>query len=144
MREAIKKGRFEFLAQFPSAASKDVQALLAVPYEIATFNRCKLDWSEREKNRALSDLHRDLIRLRREDTRLRLQQEGGIDGAVLGSQSFLLRYFAKENDDRLLVVNLGKQRVLTPAPEPLLAPPLGFEWETLWSSESVSYGGPSG
>ena len=37
LREAVKKGRFEFLAQFPSAASKDVQARLAVPYEIETF-----------------------------------------------------------------------------------------------------------
>jgi len=65
-----------------------------------------------------------------------------VDGAVLGPASFVLRYFSDGSiDDRLLVVNLGKQRVLTPA-EPLLAPPLGFEWETLWSSESVSYGGP--
>jgi hypothetical protein len=27
-------------------------------------------------------------------------------------------------------------------PEPLLAPPLGFEWTTLWSSDSDRYGGP--
>src|SRR5438067_11645661 len=41
LREAVKKGRFEFLAQFPSAASEDVQAALPVPYEIETFRRCK-------------------------------------------------------------------------------------------------------
>ena len=142
LREAVKKGRFEFLAQFPSAASSEVQARLAVPYAIETFNRCKLDWSEHETNRALADLHRDLIKLRHEDSRMRLQQDGGIDGAILGSHSFLLRYFAKENDDRLLVVNLGRRKELTPASELLLAPPSDYEWEILWTSESPRYGGP--
>ena len=142
LREAVKKGRFEFLAQFPSAASEDVQATLAVPYEMETFNRCKLDWNEAKKNRTISDLHRDLIKLRREDSRLRLESEGGIDGAVLRSQSFVLRYLSKGNDDRLLVVNLGSREDLTPAPEPLLAPPVNCEWEILWTSESQRYGGP--
>jgi len=55
----------------------------------------------------------------------------------------VLRYFSDGNsDDRLLVVNLGERQVLAPLPEPLLAPPLGLEWETLWSSESTRYGGP--
>jgi len=142
LREAVKKGRFEFLAQFPSAASEDVQATLAVPYEIETFRRCKLDWSEREKNGALSNLHRDLIRLRREDSQLCRQSKGGIDGAVLRSESFVLRYFGEANDDRLLVVNLGSREELTPVPEPLLAPPADCTWEILWTSESRRYGGP--
>jgi maltooligosyltrehalose trehalohydrolase len=140
LREAIKRGRFEFLSQFPSAASKDVQARLPVPYEMETFKRCKLNWSEREK--ALSDLHCDLIKLRRNDARLRFQSEGGIDGAVLRSQSFVLRYFGKERDDRLLVVNLGSREDLKSIAEPLLAPPSGCEWEILWTSESQRYGGP--
>jgi maltooligosyltrehalose trehalohydrolase len=142
LREAVKKGRFEFLAQFPSAASEDMQATLAVPYKMETFNRCKLDWNEGKKNRTISNLHHDLIKLRREDSRLRLQSEGGIDGAVLRSQSFVLRYLSKENDDRLLIVNLGSREDLTPAPEPLLAPPSACEWEILWTSESQHYGGP--
>jgi maltooligosyltrehalose trehalohydrolase len=141
LREAVKRGRFEFLAQFPSAASEDVQATLAVPYEIETFRRCKLDWSERQKNQTLSNLHRDLIKLRREDSRLCRQSKGGIDGAVLRSESFVLRYFGEANDDRLLVVNLGSREELTPVPEPLLAPPADCTWEILWTSESRRYGG---
>jgi maltooligosyltrehalose trehalohydrolase len=65
-----------------------------------------------------------------------------VDGAVLDENSFVLRYFNAENDDRLLIVNLGRRSALGPRPEPLLAPPLGFEWKTLWTSESVRYGGP--
>jgi maltooligosyltrehalose trehalohydrolase len=142
MREAIRKGRFKFLAQFPSIANEEAQRILSAPDDPAVFTRSKLDFSERKTNPEFYDLHVDLIKLRREDSRFREQINRSVDGAVLGSASFVLRYFANENDDRLLVVNFGKRQKLEPAPEPLLAPPLGFEWETLWTSESPRYGGP--
>jgi maltooligosyltrehalose trehalohydrolase len=143
MREAIRKGRFEFLAQFPSLASDEVQKRLPVPSDPKVFADCKLDFSERQKNKHFYDMHIDLLRLRREDSRFREQKPGGVDGAVLGAKSFVLRYFSEGNtDDRLLVLNLGERQALAPIPEPLMAPPLGLEWETLWSSESIRYGGP--
>ena len=142
LREAIRKGRLEFLSQFPSLTSSKVQQQLPIPSDPDTFNRCKLDFSERSTNTQLYDLHVDLIKLRREDSRFREQLPGGVDGAVLGPKSFLLRYFAKGNDERLLLVNIGERQSLEPMAEPLLAPPLGFEWTTLWSSDSVKYGGP--
>jgi maltooligosyltrehalose trehalohydrolase len=143
LKEAVRKGRFEFLSQFPSIAVEEMQTQIAVPHEVRTFENSKLDWREREQNTALCQLHRDLIRLRREDSRLRLQIAGGVDGAVLGPESFLLRFFSEQNDDRLLIVNFGHRQVLVPAPEPLLAPPSGFEWELLWSSESPRYDAPA-
>jgi len=142
LREAIRRGRFEFLAQFPSLASTETQQQLPIPTDPKSFTRCKLDFSERKKNKQLYDFHIDLIKLRREDSRFREQKTGGVDGAVLGGKSFVLRYFAEKNNDRLLLVNLGDTQLLEPMPEPLLAPPLGFEWTTLWSSDSDRYGGP--
>jgi maltooligosyltrehalose trehalohydrolase len=142
LREAVRKGRFEFLSQFPSLASPETQRQLPMPSDLESFTRCKLDFSERKKNKQLYDLHVDLMRLRREDSRLREQRIGGVDGAVLGPRSFVLRYFAEGNDDRLLLVNFGEAQLLEPMPEPLLAPQVGFEWTTLWSSESERYGGP--
>ena len=141
LREAVRKGRFEFLSQFPSLASPETQKQLPMPSDPDSFTRCKLDFSERKKNKQLYDLHVDLMRLRREDSRLREQRIGGVDGAVLGPRSFVLRYFAERNHDRLLLVNLGEAELLEPMPEPLLAPPVGFEWTTLWSSEAEKYGG---
>lgn len=142
MREAIRKGRFESLARFPSLATKEAQDRLPVPSDPTVFDSCRLDFSEREGNKELYDLHVDLLRLRREDSRFREQRTNGVDGAVLGPASFVLRYFSEDNqDDRLLVVNLGKLSELNPVPEPLLAPPPGLEWKTLWSSESARYGG---
>ena len=142
LREAIRKGRFEFLSQFPSLASTETQKQLPIPTDPNSFTRCKLDFSERKKNKQLYDFHIGLIKLRREDPRFREQKTGCVDGAVLGAQSFVLRYFAEGNDDRLLLVNLGDTQLLEPMPEPLLAPPLGFEWTTLWSSNAKRYGGP--
>jgi maltooligosyltrehalose trehalohydrolase len=142
MREAIRKGRFQFLAQFRSLANEQMQRNLPSPSDPRVFTRCKLNFSERTINCELYDLYVDLIKLRREDSRFREQVPGQVDGAVLGSASFVLRFFAGENDERLLIVNFGRRQVLAPAPEPLLAPPLGFEWETMWTSESPRYGGP--
>ncbi|HEV3148732.1 MAG TPA: malto-oligosyltrehalose trehalohydrolase [Chthoniobacterales bacterium] len=142
LRDAVRKGRFEFLSQFPSLASPETQKQLPMPSDPDSFTRCKLDFSERKKNKQLYDLHVDLMRLRREDSRLREQRVRGVDGAVLGPRSFVLRYFSEGNDDRLLLVNFDQAQLLEPMPEPLLAPPVGFEWATLWSSESERYGGP--
>ena len=142
MREAIRKGRFQFLAQFPSMADEEMRRNLPSPSDPGVFTSCKLNFSERTTNSELYDLYIDLIKLRREDSRFRDQVPGQVDGAVLGPASFVLRFFAGENDERLLIVNFGRRQVLAPAPEPLLAPPLGFEWETLWTSESLRYGGP--
>jgi maltooligosyltrehalose trehalohydrolase len=142
LREAIRKGRLEFLSQFPSLANAEIQKQVPIPSGPETFARCKLDFSERERNKESYDLHVDLIKLRREDSRFREQIADGVDGAVLGTKSFALRYFAAKNDDRLLLVNLGERQLLEPMPEPLLAAPLGFEWSTLWSSDAKLYGGP--
>ena len=142
LRDAIRAGRLKFLSQFPSLATPEVRESFSMPADPGTFARCKLDFSEREKNKQLYDLHIDLIKLRREDSRFCEQRIGGVDGAVLGPGSFVLRYFAEKNDDRLLLVNLGERQLLEPMPEPLLAPSDGFEWVTLWSSESARYGGP--
>src|ERR1700693_5416004 len=91
MREAIRKGRFAFLAQFPSLATKEVQERLPVPSDPTSFVSCKLDFSERQKNTELYDLHIDLLRLRREDSRFREQIPNGVDGAVLGPASLVDR-----------------------------------------------------
>jgi maltooligosyltrehalose trehalohydrolase len=141
VREAIRKGRAEWLAPFLSLTEEQALRTLPAPDDPEVFARCKLDFSEREKNRQLYDLHIDLLKLRREDSRFRQQKSGSVDGAVLGTTSFLLRYFSKESDDRLLLVNFGERQELHPASEPLLAPPSRCRWESLWTSESSRYGG---
>ena len=145
LHAAVRDGRADFLKQFPSYGSVETQKQLADPFKLETFTRCKLDFYEREKHAAIYSLHRDLLKLRRDDAAFAAQRSGGVDGAVLGPDSFVLRFFGEErggDDDRLLVVNFGRFLHLEPAPEPLLAPPLHREWATLWTSELPLYGGP--
>jgi len=65
----------------------------------------------------------------------------GPDDSVLAAECLLLRFFDDADGDRLLVVNLGRDLHLNPAPEPLLAPPEGMRGQVLWSSEDPKYGG---
>src|SRR5262249_54164808 len=137
----VGKGRHQFLAQFPSLALPETQACLPDPADPKTFERCRLDWSERQRHAGVYALHQDLLALRREDPAFRSQFPRGVDGAVLGPHAFVLRFFDDGGADRLLLVNLGRDRHLDPAPEPLLAPPEECFWEVRWSSEDVRYGG---
>jgi maltooligosyltrehalose trehalohydrolase len=139
--DLIRKGRKKFLAQFRSIARPEMQQELADPCSPSTFEKSKLDPDERKKNTRIYGLYKDLIRLRREDQVFRRPKRGGIDGAVLSEKAFLLRYFDTTHGDRLLIVNLGADLHLDPAPEPLLAPPRDQGWEVLWSSEDPKYGG---
>ena len=136
----IRKGRANFLAQFRSLSTPDFQAILDDPCDERTFERSKLLLFERERHSAIYEMHRDLLRLRREDAVFG-GAAVGVDGAVLGDEAFVLRFFGDDDDDRLLLVNFGLDLNLSPAPEPLLAPPEGKEWRVLWSSEDPRYGG---
>ena len=139
LNELVRRGRRAFLEQFASVAHPETGRRLADPADPATFERCKLDHGERERHGWAYALHRDLLRLRREDPTLRAQRP--VDGAVLGPEAFVLRFAGEEEDDRLLLVNLGRDMRLVPAPEPLLAPPAGTRWAVRWSSEDPAYGG---
>jgi len=144
LAKQIRQGRVDFLAQFRSLATPEMRQRFADPGDPATFERCKLDQSERETHREIYDLHRDLLKLRREEPAFRAQRRRGVDGAVLSGEAFVLRFFGDGDDtgeDRLLIVNLGIDLHLDPAPEPLLAPPAGSGWATRWSSEDPKYGG---
>jgi maltooligosyltrehalose trehalohydrolase len=141
LRSLVHEGRIQFLAQFRSLAQPEMRTHFSDPGDLGTFERCKLDFSERLKHATVYQLHKDLLLLRREDPVFRMQRPGGVEGAVLGPEAFVLRYFGSGGDDRLLLVNLGVDLRLEPVPEPLIAPPEGRIWEIQWSSEDPRYGG---
>jgi maltooligosyltrehalose trehalohydrolase len=137
----VAEGRRKFLSQFPALALPEMQKGFADPVNPDTFQRCKLNPEERKQNVEATALHRDLLHLRRNDPVFHNPRPRGVDGAVLGLESLVLRFFGGEHGDRLLLLNLGRDLHLNPAPEPLLAPPEGAQWEILWSSEDPRYGG---
>ncbi len=141
----VMEGRRKFLEQFPSFASAyqspEGHRFLPEVFSPTSFQRSKLNFSEREKNSDIYRMHHDLLRIRREDPTISMQDRFAIDGTVLDTLVFAIRYFGKNGDDRLLIINLGKDFEYNPIPEPLLAPSSRGGWELMWSSENPSYGG---
>ncbi|HKB13443.1 MAG TPA: malto-oligosyltrehalose trehalohydrolase, partial [Vicinamibacterales bacterium] len=90
---AVRNGRGEFLKQFPSIFDLHRRDdVLADPGDSRTFERCRLDFAERETHAAAYALHKDLLRLRREQPAFSAQDPGGVDGAVLAHAAFALRF----------------------------------------------------
>jgi maltooligosyltrehalose trehalohydrolase len=141
LKEGIRQGRREFLSQFPSVRDVELAGALAVPDDPETFARSKLDWAEHRAHTEALALHHDLLQIRRTDPVIAAAASRRVDGAVLRPEVFAIRYDGDDNDDRLLIVNLGADLELTPLAEPLLAPPEGCTWEEQWSSEAAAYGG---
>ena len=138
----VARGRLQFLSQFPTLATAEAKAHVAEPADRSTFERCRLNLGERQTHSQSYALHRDLLRLRREEPVFFRQRADLLDGATLGPDCLIVRYFGDtENEDRLLVVNLGNDLRYSPAPQALLAPPAERVWEILWSTNRVEYGG---
>ena len=138
----VYEGRRKFLSEFPEYATPEAQNAVPDPADESSFAQSRLDLSERRRHAATYRLHKDLLKLRREDRVLGRQDRTILDGAVLGPQALVLRYCSPTDDDRLLVVNLGADLNFVPAPEPLLAPVAEGAWTLQWSSDHPDYGGP--
>jgi maltooligosyltrehalose trehalohydrolase len=141
--ELIRKGRLKELSQFPSNSHPDMQALMRDPADRATFEKSKLDWSQRSKgfHAQIYELHKELLAIRRNDAVFsRLNCRDAFDGAIIGPNAFVLRFFC-EQGDRLVLINLGADLHLRVMPEPLLAPPVDMRWETMLSTEAPKFGG---
>lgn len=141
LAKLVREGRWEFLRQFGRAAGLAAPMPGTDPESQETFERCQLDWREWEQHNRTVALHRDLLRLRREDPVFASQDAGAIHGSVVGNEAFVLRYFGREHGDRLLLINLGRDLEWRPTAEPLVASPVGASWRVLFSSEEPMYGG---
>jgi maltooligosyltrehalose trehalohydrolase len=141
LKPLVREGRLKFISQFPSLGHPDMRDVHPDPGDPATFERCKLDLTERQTHAPIYQMYKDLLELRRQDMVFGQQARSAVDGAVLAAEAFLVRYFGPNGDDRLLLINLGPDLRLAPAPEPLLAPPEDRPWQLLWSSEDPRYGG---
>ena len=139
----VREGRWEEMRNFDRAAGREAVVPLFDPTDRKIFEMCILDWDERDRGHhaEMLALHRDLLQLRREDPAFSEQDATRIDGAVVGPEAFILRYFGPGGHDRLLLINLGRDLHHHPVAEPLVAAPHGKQWATLWSSDDPRYGG---
>jgi maltooligosyltrehalose trehalohydrolase len=142
LADAVRKGRLEFLSQFPALNDPEIRNVLPDPTDESCFRACRLEFGVRPECDEAQRLHTDLLSLRRNDPVL---AEVGTPAVAVAtsaptSEIVLVRYAAPQGE-RLLVANLGGRRTLR-MNDPLLAPPSGQpQWTMVWCSERPSYGG---
>ncbi|MBC8162592.1 MAG: malto-oligosyltrehalose trehalohydrolase [Roseiflexaceae bacterium] len=136
----ITEGRRREFAKFTAFAGETVPD----PQAEATFTHSKLNWIEREQppHAGVLQLHRDLLRLRRELPALRERGRDCFAAVALGQDAIALRRQG-ECEMLLLVVNLrGAHR--HELNHTITARPPGEAWHQLLSSEDPRYGGSGG
>ena len=116
----VRLGRRQELSGFRSTTHPDLRAVVADPESRAAFLESKLDNAGYYRENLTFLLFQDLLKLRREDPTFRLQRCESIYGAVLGPEAFALRYLGGGSNDRLLLINLGRDLYPMPNSEPLL------------------------
>lgn len=139
--DAVRRGRLEFLSQFPGLTSSEMADRLPSPSSREAYQACKLDHCECASQMSDIALHRDLLQLRRRDAVLSRVGTAGVavECSSPAATIVLVRYLAAEGH-RLLVVNLGADH-LSPMNDPLFAPAPGTQWSVVWASEHPDYGG---
>ena len=142
--EAVRNGRAEFLTQFPSVVeSRGAGARSPIPAPRETFERCKLDFSERQTHATAYALHQDLLRLRRDEPVFRAAPRGGVDGAVLSSvgvrAAVLHARPPRGSPARRQPRHRNRARLVCRAAAG--AAGADCDWQMRWSSEDRDYGG---
>src|SRR5439155_19311908 len=63
LAKLVQAGRHEFLSQFRSIADAAMTDVIAAPHDRRTFERCKLDFADRERHAGLYRRTKDLPQL---------------------------------------------------------------------------------
>ena len=121
----VPKGRAEFLSQFPSiaAAIRHIPDPWTRPHSSAASSTRPSATCRRRSTRCIGNCWPSAGR-----TRYFAASNPARWTALFDPQAFVLRFFDGAAGDRLLLLNLGADVRLDPAPEPLLAPPRGGAW----------------
>jgi len=141
LADIVRKGRLEFLSQFPSLTDPGIHGAIPDPADTATFCACKIDWKPSAPAEQARRLHGDLLMQRRSDSVL--SQVGTAFVKIASSapaESVVLVRYSSEAGERLVLVNVERESLLR-MNDPLLAPPRGHRWDVAWCSERGEYGG---
>ena len=134
---AVEQGRLAVPdAVHRTEPSGDARARCPTPADAAVFAQCRLQDAERDADGPLVRLHRDLIRLRRDDAGAAADRHDARSAskARRRPRRSCSSAASRANGHRLLVVNLADDH-LSPMNDPLFAPAPGTSWTLLWSSE---------
>lgn len=102
----VTDGRRAEFAGFRAFQDERLRETIPDPQARSTFLRSKLDLSEREVNAGVLHLYRELIRLRRSDPVLRVNDRSGTSAHGVTAEVVLIHRWAGD-EHRLLIANFG-------------------------------------
>lgn len=141
LAEAVRNGRQEFLAQFPSLADEEARHRMPSPDDEGAFRSCQIAWKETRRTARARRMHVDLLALRRNDPVLAALGTTAVTiASAAPTSSVLILRYRSGDEERLILINLGALTVLL-MNDPLLAAPAGRWWSLAWCSDFVPYGG---
>jgi maltooligosyltrehalose trehalohydrolase len=121
--ERITNGRKQFLSQFESIKKAD-GPLTPLPYTPEAFYSSKIDPLRRTRSDPLFAMYSDLLKIRHSDHVFSKNGLKFIDGSIISEDMFCIRYCGNsDNEDRLILCNMGIDIPLPSIPEPVIAPP---------------------
>jgi len=109
--KAVSRGRREEFKHFRAFSDPEVRAHIPDPQASDTFERCRLDWSERERepHARVLELYTNLLQLRKTDEVLMPGAVGKLSADVANGLLRVTRF--AEGEERVLLLNLGKEPV---------------------------------
>jgi maltooligosyltrehalose trehalohydrolase len=141
LADLVRRGRLEFLAQFPSLKSPEIADRIPSPADERAFEACRLDWRRTSTGQEARHLYEDLLALRHGDPVLSAlgTPEVAVETSAPTPEIVLLRYTAGGRT-LLLLVNLGP-RTQFAMNDPIVALSASRRWQLVLSSEHPKYGG---
>jgi maltooligosyltrehalose trehalohydrolase len=136
----VTEGRRKEFAGFKAFDDARMRDTIPDPQAESTFLASKLDWMEPETHAGTLALYRELLRLRREDQVLSVNDRNPMDAFAASAQIVVIHRW-NGGDHRVLVANVG-QAVEMPSGwlERVEGGPDGG-WELLLSTDETRFGG---
>ncbi|MEX1021998.1 MAG: malto-oligosyltrehalose trehalohydrolase [Dehalococcoidia bacterium] len=139
--DAVREGRRAEFGAWKAFADPALRERIPDPQARETFERSRLDWSERDREPHASTLrlHRALLALRRDEPALRWSEGARQSAAAPDDASIVLRRDAAGGAAMLLVARLDGAGHLGEGAADLLAPPAGTGWAPVLSTEDPPF-----
>jgi maltooligosyltrehalose trehalohydrolase len=142
----VTEGRRREFGRFSAFRDPEVREQIPNPQSPTTFERSRLDWSEREdgEHEGVLALYQALLELRRSHPALRNGGRDGFDAAPLGDGTLVLRRNDPAGGALLVVVCVAGEIVTQLDRAPITRPPGDAPWRPVLATEERRFGGDGG
>ena len=137
----VTEGRRREFRHFLAFVDPDARETIPDPQARSTYEKSRLDWSERDREPHASTwrLHRALLHLRRDEPALRANEADRFEAIALGDDALALHRTATEGPPLLAIVRLRGSGAIDLSPLAVEGPMDGHRWEPILTTEDPPF-----